>query len=282
MKLKYLTIFIFLTLIACKNQLKDSFQKPVAKVGGKYLYESDLSSIIPENLTYNDSTRKANDFILKWVRQELMLQKAEENLTDEQKDVQRELEEYRASLIIHRYQKELVKQRLDTIVTENDIEEFYNNNPERFTLNQNIVKGIYIEVPKEINSRDKILKWFRSDEPESIAELETFSFQFASKFDYFVDKWIDLSLIEVRLPERIKNPRLLYRQKRIVELNDTINNYYLTIKDIRQIGEKAPYNFVKDQIESLILNNRKIELINELERSVFETGKEKQLFSIIK
>jgi hypothetical protein len=255
-------------------------EKPLAAVGDKYLYKSDLSSILPNNLTYSDSLKKANDYRINWIRKELMLKRAEENLSSEQKDVQSELEDYRASLIIHRYQQELVKQRLDTVITDKNIQEYYEKNSERFILQKNIIKGIYIEVPKEVDSPEKIKKWLSADETESTTELETYSFQYAVKFDYFIEKWMDFSLIESRIPLSINNKKQFIEQNRFVEASDSLNSFYLSIKEFMLIGEKAPYNFVKDQIENLILNNRKLELIKELEKNVLEQGKEKNLYKI--
>lgn len=276
----YLTIIIFLFSNACKNQLQNPIEKPIASVGNKYLYKSELSSVMPNNLTYADSVRRANDYIMKWVRRELMLKTAEENLSYEQKNVQRELEEYRASLIIHRYKQEFINQRLDTLVTEKDIQDYYNNNSERFILQQNIIKGIYLEVPKDIDSSENIRKWLTSDEISSTTELETYSYQYALKFDYFVEKWLDFNLIKSRLPVSINDPIRFLKENKYVKYSDSNNNYYLSIKEFKLIGEKAPYNFVKDQIENLILNNRKLMLIKELERNVFEKGKEENLFIV--
>lgn len=279
-KFKYLLILIIIAGYSCKNKFQSPMEKPLAAVGDKYLYKSDLSSILPNNLTYSDSLKKANDYRINWIRKELMLKRAEENLSSEQKDVQSELEDYRASLIIHRYQQELVKQRLDTVITDKNIQEYYEKNSERFILQKNIIKGIYIEVPKEVDSPEKIKKWLSADETESTTELETYSFQYAVKFDYFIEKWMDFSLIESRIPLSINNKKQFIEQNRFVEASDSLNSFYLSIKEFMLIGEKAPYNFVKDQIENLILNNRKLELIKELEKNVLEQGKEKNLYKI--
>jgi hypothetical protein len=280
-KLKYLIILILLVTNACRNRFQNPMETPLAVVGDKHLYASELASVIPDNLTYSDSAAKASDYITKWVRRELMLKRAEENLTVEQKDVIHELEEYRASLIIHRYQQELVKQRLDTTVTEKDIQDFYERNNTGFILQQNIVKGIYLEVNKSVDSPKQTRKWMNSDEEEPITELETYSYQYATKFDYFVERWVDFSLIESRIPIKVANTEQFLKRKKLVEISDTTNNYYLSIREFKLIGEKAPYNFVKDQIENLILNNRKMELIKELERNVLEKGKEENLYTII-
>ena len=80
------------------------------------------------------------------ILQELLLMKAEENLNAGMKDVNKELEEYRSSLIVYRYKNELMKQKMDTMVKEADIQKYFNENRESFILNKNIVKAIFIKV----------------------------------------------------------------------------------------------------------------------------------------
>lgn len=267
---------------ACQKGNKENGKDAIAKVGDKYLYREDLASALPHDLNSTDSTRLATDYIQRWIHQELILQKAEENLTPEQKDVQHELEEYRASLLIHKYQEEWVRQRLDTVVTEKDIRDFYDHNPEKFNLNQDLIQGIYMEVPKEVGRSDEIKKWMLSDKSKDMSALEVFSFQYATKYDNFSDKWMEFSRIESRLPMEIMNTDHYLRRNNFIETTDSTSAYYVAIKDFRLKGEKAPFNFVKDRIENLILNSRKMELIKELEKKIYEKGEEEDLFTIMK
>ena len=274
---------IIILLSACqKKNNGNSSKDAVAKVGDKYLYREDLASALPHDINSTDSTRLAADYIQRWIHQELILQKAEENLTPEQKDVQRELEEYRASLLIHKYQEEWVRQRLDTVVTDKDVRDFYDHNPEKFNLNQDLVQGIYMEVPKVVGRADEIKKWMLSSNSKDMTALEVFSFQYATKYDNFSDKWMEFSRIQSRLPLEIMNSDRFLKQNNFIETTDSVSAYYVAIKDFRLKGEKAPFNFVKDRIENLILNSRKMELIKELEKKIYEKGEEQNLFTIMK
>ncbi|WP_153637590.1 hypothetical protein [Prolixibacter bellariivorans] len=280
-------IFLALTgmmilFTACQKGNKENGKDAIAKVGDKYLYRKDLASAIPNDLNSTDSTRLASDYIQRWIHQELILQKAEENLTSEQKNVQHELEEYRASLLIHKYQEEWVRQRLDTVVTEKDIRDFYDHNPEKFNLNQDLIQGIYMEVPKEVGRAGEIKKWMLSNKSKDMSALEVFSFQYATKYDNFSDKWMEFSRIESRLPMEIMNADRYLHRNNFIETTDSTSTYYVAIKDFRLKGEKAPFNFVKDRIENLILNSRKMELIKELEKKIYEKGEEEDLFTIMK
>jgi len=277
----YLIVLIFSLLSGCSYFSRSSQGDGViAKVGDKLLLRRELAMALQGGTTKADSVNQAKDYIQRWVKQELMLLMAEENLSDDQKDVQRELDEYRTSLIIHRYQQQLIGQKLDTVLTASDIRQFYDLHPERFILEQHIVKAIYIEVPKNVAKVDQLKRWMNSLDDKSRTELEKYSFQYATKFDYFDEQWIDFSQIRSRMPVSLTSPDDALKRKGFIETYEG-NKYYLAaIKDYRLKGDKAPFEFVKDGIANLILNNRKMELIDELQKNIYQKGKKENLFKI--
>jgi hypothetical protein len=284
MKIWLSTIFILVLFVfaGCSYFSKTAPEDDVvARVGDKVLLRGDLALSIPFGLTQADSALSANNIIQRWVKQELMLQMAEENLDADQRDVQQELDEYRNSLIIHRYQQQLLSQKMDTTITEDDIRNFYDTNPEKFKLEQSIVKAIYIEIPRNVAKPDQIRRWMLAKDDRSRNELENYSFQFATKYDHFNDQWIDFNRIIMRMPFRNDNPDEFLRRNNYYTVTDLEKCFFLYISDFRLAGEKAPYDFVKDRIESLILNNRKLEFIQELEKHIYQKGKDDNKFEII-
>ena len=277
----YFIVFIMSALSGCAYfHRSSSGNLVVAKVGDKTLFRKELATILPRGITKPDSINQSKFYIQRWVRQELMLKMAEENLDDEQKDVQRELDEYRTSLIIHRYQQQLINQKLDTVIADGDIRQFFDSHPEKFVLDQNIVKAIYIEVPKRDAKLEELKRWMSASDDKSRMELEKYSFQYATKFDYFNDLWIDFSQIRSRMPVNFSNPEVILRRNSFIESSDD-NKYYLaSIKDYRLIGDKAPFEFVRDRITSLILNTRKMEFVEELQKNIYQKGKSSHLFKI--
>ena len=277
----YLIVLILSLLSGCSYFSKSSpGDFVVARVGDKVLLRRELAGVLRGGLTKTDSINQSKDYIQRWINQELMLNLAEENLSEDQKDVQIELDEYRASLIIHRYQQQLISQKLDTVVTSEDIHQFYDLHPEQFILDQYIVKAIYIEVPKNVAKADQLKRWMSASDDNSRTELEKYSFQNATKFDYFGDQWVDFSQIRSRMPVSFTSPEVILKQNRFIESTDD-NKYYLAaIKDYRLIGDKAPFEFAKDRIANLILNNRKMMLIDELQKNIYLKGKKENLFKI--
>ena len=122
---KYL-LFIFIFTLSC-SRLKEP--EPIAKVGNAYLYNSDIKGLIKSGLSKEDSLNMVKSIVDQWIKKQLILQRAELNLTNEEKDVSKELDEYRTSLLIYKYELKYIKENLDTTVKSDEVLNYYNLNP---------------------------------------------------------------------------------------------------------------------------------------------------------
>lgn len=265
----YIISLIFV-LTACSLFVEKG--EPVAKVGNNVLTLKELSDNIPNYLDETDSTLWADDYIKKWVQRELLLMKAEENLTSEMKDVNKELEEYRSSLLVYRYKAELVKQKMDTTVRETDIEKYFNDHKESFILNRNIVKAIYIKVPVEVSSPENIKDLCASDDQESEAKLNEYCMSYAKAYDRFNDQWVAADLVLKNTPEEITDQNRFLQRNRFIESSDMNYYYIVCIRDYRLAGQVSPIEYVQNDIRNLILSKQKIEFIKQIDKDVYKEG----------
>jgi hypothetical protein len=267
-------------LSCCSYFGSSTSEKYVAKVDDKTYLLKDLQSQLSTGMTKPDSLARVNDILTRWIKKELLLKMAEENLDASQRDLTRELEEYRNAMLIHRYEQQLLSQKLDTVLTETDIRHYYDIHPEKFTLDYNIVKAVYVEIPKKVSKSDQIKRWMSENSTRSMSELESYSFQYATKYDHFNNEWIDFNRILSRIPVPTDQPEHLLKSSKFHQFSDLNNYYFVLINDYILAGEKAPYDFVKDRIESLILNGRKMEFLQDLEKNIYEKGKRENRFTI--
>lgn len=168
-----LGLFLALSISSCKGFKKES-RKAVAKVYDFYLYEDELLEEIPFGLTERDSTIYATNFINNWISQKLLLHQAESNLSDLRKDFSEQLEEYRQSLTIYAYERELILQKLDTLVSEEQIESFYAENKVVFLLKENIVKVVYIKAELKAPNINLVKNYVKNATAEDIQKLEDY------------------------------------------------------------------------------------------------------------
>ena len=263
-------ILMLISLISSCNENKvQDDEKPIAKVHDKYLYESEIKKLFTTNMSKDDSVVIARNYINDWVKRQLLLKKAELNLTEESKDIEKQIEDYRSSLLIFRYKQELISQKLDTIVTDLEIEEYYNEYSANFVLNHNIIKALYLKISKEAPEIEKVRRWYKSNDSDNLSRLEDYCYQYATKYDDFDNKWIPFNNILMEIPAQIDDQERYLRYNRRIETEDELFYYFLRINEYELKSSIQPLEYANSKIKSIILNKRKFTYFEELESTVY-------------
>ncbi|MBN2485949.1 MAG: peptidyl-prolyl cis-trans isomerase [Bacteroidales bacterium] len=269
MKRFCLLIAICAFAIACTKKAEKKADTPIANVFDRYLYMSDLKGIVPPGLAAADSTILVKDYIDKWIRKQLLLVKAEENLTVEEKNVTKQIEEYRSSLLVFKYEQNFIQQKLDTNVSFDEIETYYNQNSPNFVLNTNLVKATLIKVPKTAPDISNIRKWYKSVKEDDIKQVEIYCYKYADIYDYFNEDWVEFSYILNQLPPISTSPQNILKYQNSLEVDDSTSLYFVRLYDYKLEGTLAPLEYVSSNIKSIIVNKRKIQMINQLEADIY-------------
>ncbi len=267
-----LTAVMAMTLTSCELR-EIQRDKPVVSVGDKVLTTSQLQAKIPHNIPEKDSVEMAEKYVRSWVSRQVLLHQAEKNLADEEIDIQEEIDAYRNSLIIERYERKLTAQKFQPNVTDEDIERYYNEMGGNFRLNEDIIKCLFAILP--VNTPD--LKEFRKKitkmDEEEFAEIEQYLYRTAIKYSSDVDRWQPLSTIKVFFPENtIKNEVVVFSTHRLYEVSDEENVYFLLVFDWRKADDIAPIEFVSDKIYTILLNKEKMDFMKETKRELYESA----------
>jgi hypothetical protein len=256
-------------MIACTTLENRSREKAIARVYDKDLYLSELHDIFPKNVSSSDSMIILQNFVDKWVRKELILHRAELNLTEEQKDVTQQLDEYRSSLLIYKYEQSLIAQKLDTVIRQEEVQQYYDENPSNFSLEEHIVKCLFIKLPADAPNLYQVRKLYRSEKEEDVQQLESYCYQYAVKYDYFNEEWIPFEGITRELPVEIRNPDRYLRYNHYIEQQDSLFRYLVNIREYHLAGEVAPLSYVESKIRTIILNKRRVQFIRDLENNIY-------------
>ena len=266
---KIVLVFPVLIAFCCLSVDNKTKDVAVAKVYDKYFYASELQNIVPEGMLPEDSLSMVKDHIDKWIRNQLLLFQAEQYLTLEEKNVQQQIEDYRTSLLIYKYEQSFIHEKLDTQILDNEIVSYYNSYSSNFILNSNLIKGLFIQLPRSAPEIYKIRSWYRSEDPENIKHLEQYCYNHATRFEYFEDDWKYFSEILRDLPELYTRPENILQYRKNYETKDSTYYYFLKISEFRMEGSITPLELVRQDIKSILLNKRKIRLIQELESSIY-------------
>jgi len=274
---------VLFILTACNKG--NSKRIPLAKAGNSVLYADQVKGIIPPGTSATDSNAMVNNYINKWAKRELLYQKAEDNLSPEiMEDIDNQVKEARINLVIYQYQRQMMLEKMDTSITDTELDDYYQKNKESFVLNSNIVKALFIKLPVETPGLSRIRNLARSNNQSSLQQLESLCFQFAEKFDDFREEWVTLDQLSLEFPSEIPDQENFLRHTTFYETINTDSSFLfmLSIRDYKLRSSKAPYEYVKDDIKRIIWNNRRLEFIQSLENGIYNDALKQNIFTILK
>jgi len=278
------TIHLFLIALAvysCNGGNGQPERVPVAKAGDRILYldEIPMNGVVDSNPA--DSTSYIQTYISKWARRELLFQKAEENLSPGQmKEIDYQIAETRRNLVIHEYQSMMMVQKMDTLISREEMERYYSDKVESFMLMSNIVKALFIKLPVETPNLWRFRSLIRSEKPEDLQELESLCYQFAEKYDDFNEEWITMDRLSIDMKEEVPNQENFLRWTKFHETRDSSSVCLVAINDFRLRETLAPFEYVIEDIRRMIWNNRRIEFLRELENGIYNEGLKQNSFKI--
>ena len=283
----HIYLLVLLAAVSCKtvNHLQETATElfrgeVVAKVGDHRLHRAELESYIPAGVSAEDSTSLARQFIQSWAEDLLLMDMAETQLSAQEKDVKAELEEYRKNLIKYRYEQLYIQQRLDTLVTEDEVAIFYRDNPDRFRLERPILKSRYMVIPADARSLKLIKAKMSSGDEIEVVEADSLAASVALKYADLSETWMDAlalareAVIDYRtLVGGIKNP--------FVEVTDEAGNLHVVyVVDMVPEGKTAPLDYCEERIRDLILSSRKHALEEGLAQDLLENARKNNKFVI--
>lgn len=266
----FLLVFLSILNGSCNTALFKKPEKALARVYDKYLYPSDIAGLVPEGTSNQDSVTITRSFIENWVKNQLLIRQAEENLTREQKDFTKQLEDYRNSLIIYRYESELIRQNLDTIVSDKEIEDYYVANQKNFELKDNILQVVYVKTNSKSPFARTLRKLVKSDLQSDYDSLATFCLRNAIDYELIDDDWITFDELNQRIPINTYNPEVWLANNKFVQLTKDSYTYFVHILDYRLSDGVSPLDYERENIRSVILNQRKKQLIKTMHKEIYD------------
>ncbi len=267
-----------LLTFSCKN---DKGRK-LARVGDNYLYSDDLKGLIMPNTNAADSERFAKNYIRNWVETQVLLMEADKKLSDEEKNKDIQIADYKNSLMIESLRQKIVLQNADTSVTAAEIKEYYMKNRKEFELKTNLLRLNYFKFKKGITGLDKARQWFLADDVEQTAKLMDYSKLFA-EFTFVNDTvWLKFDDIAKEIPLKAYNEEQFLTNNRKTILEDALFLYFVDIKDSRIRSGVSPLELELDNIRNIISNKKKIGAVKKKEIELLRNAEKEGTTEIYK
>ena len=260
-------IFASLIIFSCKNSVDKNI---LASAFDKNLYYDDVVLELPSNII--DTSLFIEKYIEEWVSDQVMLKQALINI-DEDDYIDASVEKFKNSLLIFEYQKELINQNFDTTISYVEILDYYNNNIDKFKLDQDIFKGRLVIIDKNAPNLKSLYNNFKSNDDDEIDDLISYCMLYALEYYVNDSSWNYFSPIKRKLPKNISETKIFYSKRKYDIVEDDNFLYLLFIKDFKFKGSISPFSVEKDKIKSLILNENKISYIKMLEKNIVNDAK---------
>lgn len=268
----YLFTFISLILFtSCNSGRKANVEKerqPIVSVYDKILYKADLDNAVSDGLASADSAKSADAYIKMWINDELIYEKAKQNVTDQDR-INQLVENYRQSLMVFTYLEQLLKEELTRKITENELKNYYDNNPGDFKLESSLVKGLFLKIPKSAPELNNLRQWYKQNTEAAKENVEKASIQNTVIYDYFYDRWTSIDDVISNMPIPIDDKNQFVKTNKNFEAQDSVYVYLLHIEEYALAGTTAPFVYAKSQITDILINKNREKFLGKFEDDLY-------------
>lgn len=257
--------------VSCKQENREyvDFEKsPIVTVGQNTLYKSDVDKVIPPGLAKEDSASLANSYTESWIYDQLMYAKAEQNITNRD-EIETMVKDYRKSLITNNYVEQLLSQQLSQTIEESELKDYYERRKQDLKLESNIIKGLFLKIPENSPQLKNFQKWYKQDTSEAIENIEKNTLQNAVGYEYFYNKWVDFDYIMDNIPSNVTDRRQFLQTNKSIEVRDSAFVYLLNIKEYKLAETEAPYDFIKEQLKEIFIEQKKVDFLQQVQKDLY-------------
>jgi len=259
---------------------QEAQEQPAARVGDKMLTKTNLTELIPANLSGTDSTIFAEKFIKDWVKKQLMIKKAGEAIDFNEAQIRNKVLNYQYALMVHELEKRYIEANLNEEVSEKEIVVYYSEESENFVLRQNLTKCLYFKIPKSAPQVWRLRRSLRNY-PADSTRIWEYAAQNAVKSFMEDSVWVKFDEVLFETPLKgITDKAGFLRTNSSIEAADEDFIYFIKIFEYKLIGEVAPLEFIRESVADVIINKRKIVLKKELEKKIYEEAEQTKAFEI--
>ena len=281
MRSSYFLIILILTVFSCDWSIKSTHQDAIARVNSTFLTKDKIDAGLFDGLSVQDSLIQIQNIINDWATQQLLQDGALLNLeAQKQKEFETLVKDYKRDLLTSAYLEAMTKQNLDTIISNQELELAYNQNKELFYLKEDLIKLRYINHNLSMSNSNEIKRRFKRYNADDRAILDTISLQFNS---FFLNDsvWINSNQVISKIGPLQKGfNKVLLKKQNFIQLKDSLGLYLMQVKDVLEIGQQAPLAYVTPTLKQIIINKRKLKLVNQLKSEIVNDALRNKKFEI--
>lgn len=263
---KSLFLFIAVVLVACTKPQEGNV---LAEAYGNKLYDTELTKIIPNDATIEDSVFLAKEYINVWLSKQILLNKADNILSPEEKDKSKQLEQYRVDLLTFEVLNKLALKAIDSTFTVDELEAYYEEHTDEFELTQNIIKIVFFKIPNDAEDIDMLWSSFKANDESVFSTLKELS---TEKGNYYDDKesWVFFDDILKEIPITTYNQENYLNNNKVIRLPDGEFEYFIRIFDFKIRSTTSPFSMEEENIRQILTMKRQQQEVKNIETKLLE------------
>jgi hypothetical protein len=206
-------------------------------------------------------------YVEHWVREAILLYEAEQHFPADI-DINDLVLDYRHSLIISDYEKNLVETQLDTMISNAELQAYYQKNKDQYQLERPIVRAHFVRLHNSTDSLLQFREWWDSTDSLDFQALISFSNFHADVFMLEDSTWYKVEEIEGLMPPGTWRSENM-RAKTSLRFTDDQYEYYLRISESVLSTQIAPLSYIRGQAVRFIMHKRKLELLEKMKTDLY-------------
>ena len=279
----FCVILLLVAISSCSFfKKKQAVNKDViARVNDEYLYASDIQALT-KGLKGKDSVEVLKRYSENWIRKKLLLQKAIENIPEDDLGITRKVEDYRETLLLYEYEKALINKRLDTTISQLALNTGYETLKNGILLETDVYQLFFIKLKKDAKDIDNARKWvMKPADEEDLRKLQGYCKEFASSYVMDQGIWYEKENILKNFPLTENDITVLSGTKTFKEFKTDGGTWFIRISDAVKKDQPAPLQFVHDQVVKVIIEKRRQDLIEKIYDKIYQDGIKTKSFEIM-
>ncbi|MCX6779801.1 MAG: hypothetical protein NT034_01320 [Candidatus Magasanikbacteria bacterium] len=270
---QWIVIGFSLAICACQTKTREDNSTILAKAYDKTLSINEVQSLLGPNMTKQDSFFFIKEYIDNWVQKQVILNNAQQSDIGSTDEIGKKVEDYKNDLIMYEYRKKMISEKLDTNISIAETKEYYNNHPENFELKQNIIRFVFIKMPVSLEKKHNFWSKFGNADDEAITNMAVVALKSGGSAFLDKNKWLAFDDILKVVPINTYDQEDFINNNTLFKIDETNFIWFIHILEFKIKDTVSPFEFVKENITQILLNKRKVNLMEKLENNLVNKAK---------
>lgn len=262
---------LFLFLLSCS----ESKGERVCKVGSHILHERELEARMELYIADYGEEEARKKAISQWAKQQRIKEEVQTISPMVLTRNKLQTEDDLMKLNLFELENIAIQTRLDTVIKQKEIQEFYDTHRENYKSKSYIVHALLITVPDSLTKDLKLDKYYLLKNDKDREKIKKYANLYASNYYFEEERWIYFDDLVRGIPMSNKNKEELIKGQGHGTFKRNEKTTYINILNHRVKSISSPMDIEQDRIRNDILKRRANKIRSKVKETILENVNEK-------